>query len=995
MVRLMFLEAGLIMKKILLSIIVTTISIYCYSQSAIDSLLESGVNDYKRGQYTFAISTLNRYIQAASDDDTENRAKAYYYIALSHYFSENYRMAQNYLTELTGRYRSSEFTLQANFWQGLIYQNQKEWAKAEDSFLKYTKVLPNSDLVERAYLAAANSEIQQKKYTEAEKNLNIIVTKYTKSDVYEEASLLYSFCLMKNGKTEEAKSFLKKWIGILGETGEGHQYKDKFWLYLANIYLQEKNYLDALIFLKKIDKFAKGSESSDIALLNLSKIESELGNKREAREYLVRLGNEYPLSKYNVDATLSFGIEEFENENFSDSIVMFRQTIQQADGRLKERGLDTDERERLLSLKYSGYFYIAEIYASEGETKQASSNYLKVINESTNFTLKYDAVSRVIDLFLKTNDLQSIGNIINKQSDYIIKNGTSDQVDKFLIIKANYEYQIGQFENASNSLEQVKDKNKYSTQITNIKANILIKQRNYKDAIFLLEQSFNTLPLNQKSKAALELINIYYNIGEYKKAVDMYDVMNAYSKNIDKNQLTSLMIRGNYVTALSHMQLGNYQKSIDMFKDLQSFETKENIQKYERSLINSSIYYIGWDYYKMSNFIEAAKNFGAFSVVNSTSELYKDALYMEAWSYFSKNDFSIAFSKFDAIAKRFLPNDTGIQSLFYSGKCQENMNNIKRAVEIYTTIVNNYPKSEYREQSLFEIIKDLLNRKEIDKANDYIRQFGESYPASSLYREILVLQGDTFMSLGRFSEALSNYLFFIKRFTNTPNLDIAYYWGGFSALKIKDYITTKELLEYLIKNYPTSSFYRDSLILLQQVYNIEGNLERERSTIEKLLPIEKDTKELTKLNNRQKEIDLILSGNSKEEAALLLLLDNSGGSVEARLKLAKFYLAKGDEKGEKMIGELSSVSGEANNILGDMELDKNSYLDAAKLYLKTLSIGNVSENAAAEALYKAAYCYFKLESNNNAIKLIDRLKKNFPNSEWTNKAIELEERYKE
>ena len=96
-----------------------------------------------------------------------------------------------------------------------------------------------------------------------------------------------------------------------------------------------------------------------------------------------------------------------------------------------------------------------------------------------------------------------------------------------------------------------------------------------------------------------------------------------------------------------------------------------------------------------------------------------------------------------------------------------------------------------------------------------------------------------------------------------------------------------------------------------------------------------------------------------------------------------------------MIKELSTISGDANNILGNMELDNNNYLEASKIFLKTLTISNVSLDTASEALYKASYSYFKLGSNNNASKLIDRLKNNFPNSEWTKKGIELELRIKE
>ncbi len=283
------------------------------SQNFSNSLLEVGINDYNKGQYSFAINNLRKFVQIV--EDNEEKPKAFYYLSLSFYFLDNYNQALNFINELQTKFRFSSYSSQAQFWRGLIYQNKKEWSDAEEAFLKYIGSDPNSELIERAYLALANSQFERGKLIEAEKNLKIVVDKFKKSDKYEEASVLYAYLLIKNGKRDEASKFLNLWINKLGKTGENFAYRDRFWLYLAQIEIEKKNWSNARILLKKIDTFCKNSPSSDIALLQLSKIEENETNYKEAKEYLLRLANEYPASKYNTDAIFSFAKEEYRNNN--------------------------------------------------------------------------------------------------------------------------------------------------------------------------------------------------------------------------------------------------------------------------------------------------------------------------------------------------------------------------------------------------------------------------------------------------------------------------------------------------------------------------------------------------------------------------------------------------------------------------------------------------------------------------------------------------------
>ncbi|HQJ07055.1 MAG TPA: hypothetical protein PLI57_11835, partial [Spirochaetota bacterium] len=59
------------------------------SLSEVSSLLDAGIGDYKKGQYTFAINNLKKFIQTANEN--ADKPKAYYYLSLSYYYTENYK----------------------------------------------------------------------------------------------------------------------------------------------------------------------------------------------------------------------------------------------------------------------------------------------------------------------------------------------------------------------------------------------------------------------------------------------------------------------------------------------------------------------------------------------------------------------------------------------------------------------------------------------------------------------------------------------------------------------------------------------------------------------------------------------------------------------------------------------------------------------------------------------------------------------------------------
>ncbi|OHD11304.1 MAG: hypothetical protein A2086_06930 [Spirochaetes bacterium GWD1_27_9] len=961
-----------------------------FTQSAFTSLLDAGVEDYNKGQYLFAINNFKKFIQIS--EDNQNKAKAYYFISLSYYFLENYKTSLNYFDELLTKYRFSSYTSYSYFWKGLIYQNLSQWESAEEFFQKYTKLLPNSELIERAYLALANSQIELEKYDMAEQNLKIIADKYKRSEKYEEASVLYAFVLIKNKKFNIAENFINTWITKLGKTGEGYTYKDRFWLYGAELSIQNKDIENAKILLKKIDNFAKESPSSDIALLHLSKIENTLGNKKEAKEYLLRLANEYPYSKYNIDISLSFGIEEYNNTNYSDALVFFKQSLDIIEKNLLKQDIQKQEKERLLDLKNSTLFYIGETYYKIGDLKQAINNYIRANENNRVYT--NESILKLLEIYIETKETNKAFDLVSKSID-LFKSDVANK-DKFFILKSKAEYLSSQYSNSLKTLEDIINKEKYNSLITSIKVNNYIKLSKIKDAISSIKDTFNFIAFDKKPHLALDLMNLYFNVEDYNNVVETHPLISTYSKNLADTEQLALKIKSDYIAGISYMQLREYDKGILLLKTLQSYPETKNLEKAILQLVYKSFYYIGWMYYKQSNYIDASKNFGAASLLDIEDNLKKDSYYMEAFSFYSKKDYQNASLKFESIYKKYYPDELGSKSYYQMGKCFENLGSKEKAITVYKKIFEEFVNSNYKDDALFELIKDLLDKKKLEEANSLIRIFTDNYSKNSLlYKNILIMQAETFIVMERYSEALSTYNFYLKKFKDEKDNDVVFYWAGYSASKIKDFDLAKEFLENLLSNYSSSSFYKDSLNILKNIYFEEKNYEKEKYYLIKLIDADKNSTQINQYNKRLKEIDLVKNGISEEEANLIIEVEK--GNILAKFELGILYYKKNRIKALEILKDLSEtnnedIGGKSSNLLGDNELELNKYQDASKFYLKTTSY-KANNDTIAEALYKASLCYYKIDKQNLAKKIIERLKTNFSDSIWTSKAKELEKRF--
>ncbi|MCG8572393.1 MAG: tetratricopeptide repeat protein, partial [Spirochaetes bacterium] len=949
------------------------------------SFLEIGIDEYQKGQYTFAINSLRKFIQTT--DDNHAKAKAYYYLSLSYYFEGNQNFALSYLNELSTKYRLSEYSTQAFFWKGLIYQNQLQWDNAEVSFLKYASLLPKSKLASHALLAAANAEMKLGKANEAERNLTKLMDQYPQSEKLEEASVLYLYILKEKKAYEKAEDFLQKWISELGETGADHPYKDRFWLYGAEIALEKGDLFYAKALLKKIDNYAAQSPSSDIALLRLYEIEDRLQHPKEARAYLIRLMNEFPDSQYIGDSTFALGLLDFQANHFTDAVVHFKQVLEYLEKKASSDNMGKNGHRQ--QLKNQTQYYLAETYYQTNDFVRAKELFSQILIDGKYLVKK--TVLRMLEILFEESNLEQLLALSKKYDQLLL---TDQQLkSRFLLYLAKIYYLNQQFDESLNALSKIEDQTNFGYALAQIKAKNLVKKQQYTEAIEIFKNSLEHIPFQQKPFTAYQILSLYFQTGKYESMISYYNMINTYAQYLKPEEKNELKIKAGYLTGISLMEQKKYQQGISLFLELQNNE-EENLSKDIQTMIYQSYYYLGWMYYKASQYEMANKAFLQAVQLVEDAKIKKEALYMNGWTYYTQNQYQQAGQIFQQLYKQYYPDDIAVKAYYQLGKTYTNMGQKDKALTIFREIALMWQQNSYSDEAYFEIIKESLLAKEITKSNQHIKEFAKLYGESPLYPNILLFQAETLLELNRYSEAFSVYQYLLNKFPSLSNKDTALYWSGYSAYQTRDYQSAEESLKKLIQQFAGSSFYASALQILQQIYQQEQKYKDEKGI---LLRLQETELKNEKYADRIQQIDYIEQGMAETEA--LYYGGYLSGDQKATFLLADYYYTQ--QKKAKAIVIFKDLAAKrkgiypakANNYLADLEYKQLHYQQALAGFSLTISQFQPDSETLAEALYKAAFCYYKLGDQPAAQKVINTLKTKISDSPWTTKAIELEQMF--
>lgn len=445
----------------------------------------------------------NEFYQKVINSDTTSQLTPKALLALARNYTRlgDFESAVENYKKFFELYPSNKLTQEVLFQLGLIHEEKfKDYRKAIYYYTEILHLFPKSKYVDEAIYHIAACHARLGETNDAISNLEILVSDYKSSELYENAL----------NKIEEIKRFQ-----IVNQTDNsasiaeliGDILKDKpkseIFLKLADFYnFKLKDYSNALKYYDLAVSEGK-FEPSKIALINYQKVNCAF--------------NLYIQNKIEADSARNL-IQRFISSNPTidqgkiDTAVFYLYKISIA-------GLNQDARRKI---------------AEEFKTKYPNSKFQGLfVTEILNYHISNGNWNEVIKLSTENFDKFN-----------------QEQVPEILFKRAYAYYKLGENQKSLSDIELILKKyspSNYDAKALDLKAQILKQMKDYSKAIDALRQiEKNYFYTNIAEDVKLKIADIYFESNDYLKAIDGYKSYLLDGENIEKEPETIFKIASAY-----------------------------------------------------------------------------------------------------------------------------------------------------------------------------------------------------------------------------------------------------------------------------------------------------------------------------------------------------------------------------------------------------------------------------------------------------------------
>lgn len=625
-----------------------------------------------------------------------------------------------------------------------------------------------------------------------------------------------------------------------------------------------------------------------------------------------------------------------------------------------------------ISDRFSTLAYYGKALCDDGQIYSIAG-----ILQTRDEELSQDLYIRIADSFMKNKDflnaflyLQSALSIYQNYKEEILRN-----IAIAMYNLGNYRYSEGIFKNLSKTLNEL---------VTILYAAYTsYNLGNFKEA----EKYFQKLAeyINYKEIALEYLAHIYLQYKDYENFIDVTVKL----KEINQSKAYNLLgwyffEKEDYLNAFRSFR-DDYMKAVAAF-NIGDIETAkklvQNLKDEKSTLLKAYIYIREKDLEKARDILKTIKD--------KDTKISQEASYLYAFTYFSEGRFDDAITEFKKFIDKYSYKDDELikKAKLRIADCYYNIGEVEIARSLYNDFISKYSNTEDAVNAAYSLLQ--LETKEgwvdVKKA---LESFIDRYPDYSLIPLLKIQLAGIYSQQKDYDKAESLYKDVISK--NTKESQMAMYQFALMLYEKGDFEKAKNLSIEFIKMYPNSENTVNIKMLLAQIYEKEGDLDKAISIysqiedsdqiklrIAKLLIHKKDylkaqqyLKELSIKYPENKTISLQLGivcyHMSKFEDAAMYLQEATKSDNPSESAEGYYYLG--------LIFKEKDINKALNNFLNSIYI--NSQLDEVNVY---------SRLEAADILIKAqkrkeASCLLKevLKYNDDQIKQkVESIMKDLP-----------------
>lgn len=564
-------------------------------------------------------------------------------------------------------------------------------------------------------------------------------------------------------------------------------------LLVGRCYFSQNKYLDALgKFAVIIDNLSRQA-LRDAAFYWTAEVYFRSNNFSKAINYYEKILNEFPDSVYLAAGTYSLGWCKFQTQDFNQAIKYFKiiedrfpkETfvrdavfkIIESYYNLKQYNLVKKKTESFLKAyaldsEKSAYihFYSAEADYYLGNYSESANKYNLAYSHSIDERIKALCGLGLVWARLKLKDYQGA-----EEACFSVKQDFLDKKNQNILLMAK-----------AVLLSEQKD---------------FIKAKEaYKELVAIAIDSDIVIQAN------LGLADSYYNLGQYKEAI------NIYTKFPDKNigKITREQEdRLHYGFAWALLKDGSFKDSIEEFSKIvnlsedkiikvaalcqiadtyhDSGDLSKAIETYsvilkdypDSSRADYVQYQLGVVYLKSSDYDAAVKSFRSLRSKFLDSSLLSDASYSLALAYFYKQNYALSVQMFEKFILEYPHSSLVKDAMYIRAVGKYNLGKFKESIECLELIIRNYSlDAELVQKCEYEIADCYYQLGDEKEAMSRFKVLRAKYPDSKLTCEIIWWLGDYYYRHNEFNEARRYFLSLVDTFPDNNFVPDAYYALG-------------------------------------------------------------------------------------------------------------------------------------------------------------------------------------------------------------------------
>jgi tetratricopeptide (TPR) repeat protein len=515
-------------------------------------------------------------------------------------------------------------------------------------------------------------------------------------------------------------------------------YKSSVPYYLAQIYFMKKNYDKVISYAKPYVADDKLKYQVDMMQL-LGQSYYYKNDYTNAAFYLKKYIEKTPKVKKELLYQLAFS--QYKNNDIDAAIINFKQFSIVDD-----------------SLGQNAMYALANCYLKKNNLDEAKTAYAAAMRMNGDASIKELANTNFIKLAYQLEDYNTV---VNSAPDFINTYSKSESINDINQILATSLLKTKNYKEAIKVIEGIKNKNailnKAYQQVCYYRGVQEYNDKNTEASIVLLDKSLG-YPIDKEIQGEALFLKgeIFYNKAQYTKANVEYDKYIQVAKLENLNNENTNLFKAYYNQGHAYLKEKKYEVAKAAFSNAianyNSAKKSDNAKTifYDAYLRLADCYYITKDFTNaMPNYTRVQKE----ASINTDYASYQIAM---VYGFMNKDKDKVFVLQ--NIAANTPNSPYADKALYEKGiTYQQDLEDASSALASFTQLLNNYPNSSLRASTLLRMGLINFNLGNNDKALSYYKDIVSTYPKSDQSKEALSIMQEIYVSMGK-PEAYIDYL---------------------------------------------------------------------------------------------------------------------------------------------------------------------------------------------------------------------------------------------